>query len=282
MFEQEVNTQPFEIPQVVPVPNDAVTKLANTKAFSTAKVMATISAIVFAPIMAIVGTLVLYLLGMLLANLSNVDLYTLTVVLVVICMTARILIDMVMPAIGLSRVANSSKHGLNERQASLKFLSRTATTVAALQWLTFVLLVGLLIHKYYERLLKTWRTDPVDYSDGMIVLLLCLVHTVGLQMVAVGAKHYSKGTANKQNSTWCAVGLLVSGLFEIGNVDFILCWLISSGDLNYIFSLEVLAIPFFVLSAFLVHGSYLVILGILLITKSRKKDLFELSISTEE
>lgn len=281
MSMEETSAQISEVPEIIPVPDDAVTKLTVTKAFSTAKILATVSAVVILPIMVIVGVLMLNLMGVIILDIGDVKLYALGVVFYIICLTACIFIEMVLPAFALSRIANSFKYGLDERQSSVKFLSRITMTVSIIQWVSYILLIFVCLQRCYEKL-TSWNPNGLKIGLIVVALLIGFIHTAALQMIATGVRHFYKGTANKQNSLWCAVGLIVTGAFEIGNMVFILWNLIPSGDFEYIFSPEVLAAPFFAMSAFIAHGVCLVILGILLITKSRKKDWFELSISTAE
>ncbi|MBQ3550111.1 MAG: hypothetical protein IJA41_03940 [Clostridia bacterium] len=270
-----------ELPKLQPVPNDAVTKMTDSKLFSAARILAIVSAVAFSPIAAIVGMMLLTVAFSAVSKWNGVDWQNVLSLVVVICIFARAMTEAVGAAFGLRRVDISYQVGLSERKASLKALSRVGTAVAVLQWIIFGLLVCVIAWDCHEDLTARF---PKEVDLGMIatMLSLCLVHTVALQMTAVGAKHYFNGTEDKKNSTVCAAGLIISGLFELGNVIFVVINAIISDVAKYLFASEVLAAPFFVMVAFVAHGTSLSILGILMLTKCRKKETFEPSAEAVE
>ena len=277
------NTSPeiTELPKLQPVPNDAVTKMTDSKLFSAARILAIISAVAFSPIAAIVGMMLLSVVLSAVSKWNGVDWQNVLSLAVVICIFARAMTEAVGAAFGLRRVDISYQVGLPERKASLKALSRVGTAVAILQWITFILLTVVFAWDCYEDM-TDWNPTNPNFGLAVSAILLCLVHTVALQMTAAGAKHYFNGTEDKKNSTVCAAGLIISGVFELGNVIFVVINSIVSDVVKYLFASEVLAAPFFVMVAFVAHGTSLSILGILMLTKCRKKETFEPSAEAVE
>ena len=270
-----------ELPKPEPVPCDAVTKMTDTKLFSAARILAIISAVAFSPIAAVVGLMLLTLVFSAVSKWNGVDWQAVLSIVLVICILARAMTEAVGAAFGLRRVDISYQVGLSERKASLKALSGVGTAVAILQWVVFVLLTVVFAWDCYEDM-TDWNPKEPNFGLAVSAILLCLVHTVALQMTAVGAKRYFNGTQNQKNSTACAAGLIIGGLFELGNVIFVVINSIVSDVVKYLFASEVLAAPFFVLLAFVAHGVSLSILGILMLTKCRKKEFFEPSTQVVE
>ena len=270
-----------ELPKLQPVPNDAVTKMTDSKLFSAARIPAIVSAVAFSPIAAIVGMMLLTVAFSAVSKWNGVDWQNVLSLAVVICIFARAMTEAVGAAFGLRRVDISFQVGLPERKASLKALSRVSTAVAVLQWITFILLTVVFAWDCYEDM-TDWNPTNPNFGLAVSAILLCLVHTVALQMTAVGAKHYFNGTEDKKNSTVCAVGLIICGVFELGNVIFVVINAIITDVAKYLFASEVLAAPFFVMVAFVAHGTSLSILGILMLTKCRKKEFFEPSTQVVE
>lgn len=281
------NTSPeiTELPKLQPVPNDAVTKMTDTKLFSAARIPAIVSAVAFSPIAAIVGMMLLTVAFSAVSKWNGVDWQNVLSLVVVICIFARAMTEAVGAAFGLRRVDISYQVGLSERKASLKALSGVGTAVAILQWVVFVLLTEVFAWDCYEDM-TDWNPKEPNVGLAAAAIILCLVHTVALQMTAVGAKRYFNGIQNQKNSTACAAGLIISGLFELGNVIFVVVNCIISDVVKYLFASEVVAAPFFVLFfvllAFVAHGVSLSILGILMLTKCRKKEFFEPSTQVVE
>lgn len=281
MSYEKTSPETTELPKPEPVPCDAVTKMTDSKLFSAARILAIISAVAFSPIAAIVGMMLLSVVLSAVSKWNGVDWQNVLSLVVVICIFARAMTEAVGAAFGLRRVDISYQVGLSERKASLKALSGVGTAVAVLQWIIFGLLVCVIAWDCYEDM-TDWNPTNPNFGLAVSAILLCLVHTVALQMTAVGAKHYFNGTEDKKNSTACAVGLIISGLFELGNVIFVVINAIISDVAKYLFASEVLAAPFFVMVAFVAHGTSLSILGILMLTKCRKKETFEPSTQVVE
>ena len=281
MSYEKTSPEMTELPKPEPVPNDAVTKMTDLKLFSAARILAIVSAVAFSPIAAVVGLMLLTVVFSAVSEWNGVDWQNVLSLVVVICIFARAMTEAVGAAFGLRRVDISYQVGLSERKASLKALSGVGTAVAVLQWITFILLTVVFAWDCYEDM-TDW--NPTNPNFGLVVsaILLCLVHTVALQMTAVGARHYFNGTEDKKNSSVCAVGLIISGVFELGNVIFVVVNCIISDVVKYLFAPEVVFAPFFVLLAFAAHGVCLVILGILMLTKCRKKEFFEPSTQVVE
>lgn len=281
MSYEKTSPEITELPKPEPVPNDAVTKMTDSKLFSAARIPAIVSAVAFSPIAAIVGMMLLTVVFSAVSKWNGVDWQNVLSLAVVICIFARAMTEAVGAAFGLHRVDISYQVGLSERKASLKALSRVSTAVSVLQWITFILLTVVFAWDCYEDL-TGWNPTNPNFGLAVSAILLCLVHTVALQMTAVGARHYFNGTEDKKNSTACAAGLIISGLFELGNVIFVVINAIISDVAKYLFASEVLAAPFFVMVAFVAHGTSLSILGILMLTKCRKKEFFEPSAEAVE
>lgn len=270
---EENMVQSFEEPVIEPVPNDIVTKITATKTLLVAKVLSVISAIAWAPVLVGASILFLAIAGVILTNLGDVNIEAIPVILFFVLFVARIFLEMAISAIALHRVSKSANFGLYERKASLRFSYRIATAVAVLQWLMLALIVLMLLQLCYDRLNDR---DGFEIGLAAIIILLCFVHTVALQMTAMGAKRFFDGTANKQSCTNSAIGLILAGLFELGNLIFVIAWMIDIDHLDTVF-LEGAFIPLFIVTAFMAHGVYLTVLGILMIKKCRRQNAFELN-----
>lgn len=253
-----------ELMQLEPVPNDAVTKMTNTKLFSAARKLAIVSAAAFSPFAAIFGLLLLAFVVSTVGERDGVDWHDVLCMVVVVCFFARVMTEAVGAAFGLRRVDISCQVGLPERKASLKALSRVGTAASVLQWVIFGLLVCVFAWDYCENMTRQFPRR-VDHVMIATMLLLCLIHTVALQMTAMGAKRYFNGTEDKKNSTACAVGLIISGLFELGNVVVVFIMTIGSDLVVLVFAPLGVFSPFFVLLGFVAHGASMLFLGILMI-----------------